>query len=235
MSTDEPFQLVYKVQEPSVGETKSHDANLTFTYQDEKDSDVDDSPATAERPGESSIEMSYMRSDPSDPSTPCNSPCNSRCEPTSDEQDGDSAAMQVARYVLKDIETVAEIPTVPAGYENSDEFLLTQVEIDWHIAVLREMIKMRPIDMIPRDLIVYVYRTLEKPSVSPISGLTFLGLDETEKINVVLTIARGIVEPYWRDYESAMYIQCHRCLDSQARYYIRRMYYDNEARCCVVS
>jgi hypothetical protein len=163
----------------------------------------------------------------------------SRSSNSIDDQADDSIPRRLAKCILRNIEADAQ-GTVGCArasigddvpYDNMN-FFVTQMVINWHIVILREMVDIMPVDINPREIIMYVCKTLEAPNVSSISGQRFISLCAYDQINTILTIARQFADMYWIDYDDAVYNECHRQLDAYAKFYVRRVYHP-PSECCI--
>lgn len=157
-----------------------------------------------------------------------------------EESDDDTIPRRLAKHVLRSYKSSMDGPRLTSsGFREPKGFFMTQVMINLHVAVLRDMMKLMPpqrgkasIDMGCKETIVYICRSLEMPGVSSVSGAQFLKMTLENKIYVVLSIARPFIETYWNDYDDSIYAECHRQLDIQAKFCVKSLY-NNKQKCCI--
>ena len=159
------------------------------------------------------------------------------------ESDNDTVPMRLAKHVLRDFKSNMDGSRLThVGFREPKGFFMTQVMINLHVAVLRDMVRLMPpkhgnssIDIGCREIVMYTCRSLEMPGVSSISGsgpTQFMQMSLAGKIHIVLAIARQFIETYWGDYDDIVYAECHRQLDVHAKFCVKMLYH-NKTKCCI--
>lgn len=151
-----------------------------------------------------------------------------------DDDDRDSIARQCAKIVLRTMVRYPRETPVGQNAEWLPRGFLTQSTIKWHVSVMKEMVEISPIEITPANIVTYTCRMLEIPSISTISGRQFRCMELSDKVDVVLAIARQFADLYWQEHDDGTYEACHRLLDQQAWHYVNITYPDGDAFCCSV-
>lgn len=182
----------------------------------------------------------YQIEDAEESKRSCDSISDSKMMQRLEESDDDSIPRRLAKQVLlnigSNIDTLARVLSGPLTASHIRErgskgFFMTQVMINLHVAVLRDMMELMQTGIECRPVVIYICKSLEMPGVSSVSGPQFMHMPISDKIITVLMIARPFIESFWGDYDDPVYAECHRQLDLQTKLIVRSLYEKKQKSC----